>query len=148
MGIHQRNWDLTWRLTKHGTEIGLFRWDFEDLVNLVHCQFPVSITNQSAKMELWHQGDRAFQQNKKHGSHGSLIVRTAFRTSFKWLVAAIPLKNMTLSVGMMKFPIIYGSHKNHVPNHQITIIFLASWLIACENHYILTSTILDSPPTS
>ena len=34
-----------------------------------------------------------------------------------WWFFAIPLKNMSSSVGMMTFP-IYGKNKNHVPNHQ------------------------------
>jgi hypothetical protein len=33
------------------------------------------------------------------------------------LVVSTPLKNMSSSVGMMKFP-IDGKSKNHVPNHQ------------------------------
>ena len=39
-------------------------------------------------------------------------------TSFIWLVVSPPLlKNMSPSVGMMKFPIIW-TKKNDVPNHQ------------------------------
>ena len=34
-----------------------------------------------------------------------------------WLVVSTPLKNMSSSVGMMKFPIIYGKIGG-VPNHQ------------------------------
>ena len=36
--------------------------------------------------------------------------------NYSWLVVSTPLKNMSSSVGMMKFP-IYGKIKN-VPNHQ------------------------------
>ena len=39
---------------------------------------------------------------------------------YSWLVVSTPLKNMSSSVGMMRFPIYdMESHKIHVPNHQL-----------------------------
>ena len=51
-----------------------------------------------------------------------------------FLVGDIPtlLKNMSLSVGMMKFP-IYGKNKINVPNHQ-PVIYHISWKVS---HHIL-----------
>ena len=54
-----------------------------------------------------------------------------------WLVVSIPLKNMSSSVGIMKFPIYGKSESSHVPNHQpdsgSTMITIWLFNIAMEN---------------
>ena len=52
-------------------------------------------------------------------------------------IVSTPLKNMTLSIGMMNFP-IYGKIKN-VPNHQPVMVHSGSmmiflWFIVVHNH--------------
>ena len=67
-----------------------------------------------------------------NGKMGNLVVYgnvvKCGKTKYKYmniLVGGIPtpLRNMSSSVGMMKFP-IYGNNKSHVPNHQPAYIYI------------------------